>query len=79
MPPFFHGDAPARTRKPAVRVGRARYPRALRWAFAMQYPIWLLGVVQVLRYRRRARAALAERDPATYAGLRRGIVLVPAG
>jgi MFS family permease len=52
---------------------------AFRWAFAMQYPIWLLGVVQVLRYRRRARAALAERDPAAYAALRRGVALVPAG
>ena len=52
---------------------------AFRWAFAMQYPIWLLGVVQVLRYRRRARAALAERDPVAYAALRRGVALVPAG
>lgn len=26
-----------------------------RWAFAVQYPIWLLGVVQVVRYRARAR------------------------
>jgi hypothetical protein len=26
-----------------------------RWAFAVQYPIWLLGAVQVIRYRARAR------------------------
>ncbi|GAA4198060.1 MFS transporter [Microbispora amethystogenes] len=26
-----------------------------RWAFAVQYPIWLLGAVQVMRYRTRAR------------------------
>jgi sugar phosphate permease len=51
---------------------------AFRWAFAMQYPIWLIGVTQVLRYRRRARAALAERDPAAYDALRRGVALVPA-
>jgi sugar phosphate permease len=51
---------------------------AFRWAFVMQYPVWLLGVVQVLRYRRRARAALAERDPAAYDALRQGIALVPA-
>ena len=49
-----------------------------RWAFAMQYPIWLLGVVQVLRYRRRARAALAERDPVAYAALRRGVAQLRA-
>ena len=52
---------------------------AFRWAFATQYPIWLLGIVQVLRYRRRARAALADRDPAAYDALRRGVAIVPAG
>ncbi|WP_311932077.1 MFS transporter [Microbispora sp. H11081] len=34
-----------------------------RWAFAVQYPIWLLGAVQVIRYRARARRA-ALRTPA---------------
>lgn len=52
---------------------------AYRWAFAMQYPVWLIGVAQVLRYRRRARSALAERDPAAYDALRHGVALVPAG
>jgi len=28
---------------------------ALRWAFVVQYPLWLLGAWQILRYRRRAR------------------------
>jgi hypothetical protein len=51
---------------------------AYRWAFAMQYPVWLIGVAQVLRYRRRARSALAERDPAAYDAWRRGVALVPA-
>ena len=38
--------------------GSASYPpEAFTWAFAVQYPIWALGVVQVLRYRRRARRA----------------------
>ncbi|GAA2851133.1 MFS transporter [Streptosporangium fragile] len=31
---------------------------AFRWAFAMQYPIWALGAVQVLRYRGKARRLL---------------------
>ncbi|MFC4058550.1 nitrate/nitrite transporter [Planomonospora corallina] len=32
---------------------------AFRWAFAVQYPFWLLGAVQVLRYRTITRRALA--------------------
>src|SRR6266511_4202010 len=32
-------------------------PEAFRWAFAVQYPIWAVGVVQILRHRRRARRA----------------------
>lgn len=32
-------------------------PEAFNWAFAVQYPIWALGVVQVLRHRRKARRA----------------------
>lgn len=45
---------------------------AYRWAFATQYPVWLLGSVQVLRWRRRVRRLLAERDPAAFAALRAG-------
>ena len=48
---------------------------AFRWAFAAQFPVWLLGTVQVLRWRRRARARLAERDPTALAALRGGRVL----
>ncbi|GGL03629.1 MFS transporter [Sphaerisporangium melleum] len=33
---------------------------AYRWAFAVQYPIWAIGAVQVLRYRRKARRLVAE-------------------
>ena len=35
---------------------------AFRWAFLVQYPLWLLGAVQIVRYRRRARHA--DRGPA---------------
>ncbi len=53
--------------------GTAAYTTgAFRWAFAAQFPVWLLGGVQVLRWRRRARALLAERDPEAFAALRRG-------
>jgi MFS family permease len=31
---------------------------AFRWAFTLQYPLWTLGVVQVLRHRRAARRGL---------------------
>ncbi|WP_433371011.1 MFS transporter [Streptosporangium sp. CA-115845] len=34
-------------------------PEAFRWAFATQYPIWALGVVQVIRYRGKARRLLS--------------------
>jgi len=54
--------------------GAASYTTgAFRWAFAAQFPIWALGGVQVLRWRRRARARLAERDPHAYAVLRAGL------
>jgi len=57
---------------PALGGARAD---ALRWAFVAQYPIWILGTVQLLRYRRRARRGLAERDPEAYDALRRGEVM----
>jgi MFS family permease len=34
---------------------------ALRWAFLVQYPLWALGAVQILRHRRRARRAYGGR------------------
>jgi hypothetical protein len=30
---------------------------AMRWAFLVQYPLWIAGAAQILRYRRRARRA----------------------
>ncbi|NJC70273.1 MFS transporter [Planosporangium thailandense] len=45
---------------------------AFRWAFAVQYVVWGIGAVQVVRYRNAARRALAERDPEGFAALRRG-------
>ena len=52
---------------------------AFKWAFATQYPLWALGAVQTLRYRRRVERLLAERDPEALAALRRGVHLPPAG
>jgi predicted MFS family arabinose efflux permease len=37
---------------------------AFRWAFALQYLLWTVGIVQVLRYRNSARRLMAERDQA---------------
>lgn len=45
---------------------------AFRWAFATLVPLWLVGAGQVWRWRRRARALMAERDPTAYAVLRAG-------
>jgi MFS family permease len=41
-------------------------PAAFRWAFLIQYPLWALGAVQIVRYRRKARRAYGGR-PATVA------------
>lgn len=52
--------------------GGAGYPlSAFRWAFALQYLLWTLGAVQVLRYRNTARRLMAERDPEALALMRR--------
>jgi MFS family permease len=50
---------------------------AFKWAFATQYLLWALGIVQTLRYRWRTLRRLAERDPEAYAALRRGVHLSP--
>jgi hypothetical protein len=50
---------------------------AFKWAFATQYPLWAIGIVQTLRWRRRTERLLAERDPESLAALRRGIHLPP--
>jgi predicted MFS family arabinose efflux permease len=41
-----------------------------KWAFAVQYLLWLIGTTQILRYRRRARATLARYNPDVYDALR---------
>ncbi len=46
--------------------------QAYRWAFATQFPVWLLGGAQVLRWRRRALQQLAQRDPVAFAALKAG-------
>ncbi|MEO7447824.1 MAG: MFS transporter [Humibacillus sp.] len=45
---------------------------AFRVAMTVQYPVWALGLVQILRYRRRARQAAWEADPEAYAAMRAG-------
>jgi predicted MFS family arabinose efflux permease len=41
-----------------------------KWALAFQYLLWGIGTVQILRYRRRARATLARYNPEIYEALR---------
>ena len=50
---------------------------SFKWAFAVQYLLWAIGIVQTLRYRRRTLRALIESDPDAYAALRRGVHLSP--
>ncbi|MET3962257.1 sugar phosphate permease [Marmoricola sp. OAE513] len=38
-------------------------PDAFRWAMSFQYVLWTIGVVQIWRYRRRARERLRRDDP----------------
>jgi len=46
-----------------------------KWAFAFQYLLWAVGTVQILRYRRRARATLARYNPDVYDALRANRVI----
>jgi MFS family permease len=50
---------------------------AFKWAFATQYVLWAVGIVQTLRYRRRVERLLAKRDPKALEALRRGVPLPP--
>ena len=45
---------------------------AFRVAMTVQYPVWALGIVQVLRYRHKARRAALEADPEAYAAMQAG-------
>ncbi|WP_232680231.1 nitrate/nitrite transporter [Nocardioides sp. R-C-SC26] len=49
-------------------TGQTSYePDAFRWAMAVHYPLWALGLTQIWRYRRRARAVI---DRAELEGIR---------
>jgi len=48
-------------------------------AMAVQYPFWALGVVQVLRYRRRGLAHLARVHPGSVEQMRAGQPFVHPG
>nr|MDT0659302.1 MFS transporter [Micromonospora sp. DSM 115978] len=41
--------------------GEAYAPDSFRWAFLVQYPLWAIGALQIVRYRRRARRAYDNR------------------
>ena len=49
-----------------------------KWAFAVQYLLWAVGSMQILRYRRKARATLARYNPEVYEALRANKV-IPLG
>ena len=59
-------------------AGTGHYPlSAFRWALALQYPLWTVGAIQVLRWRRATKHRMAKRDPEALAALRRGVVILP--
>ncbi|GAB3053644.1 MFS transporter [Intrasporangium mesophilum] len=45
---------------------------SFRAAMLVQYPVWALGLVQILRYRRKARRYALEADPQGYAAMQAG-------
>jgi sugar phosphate permease len=45
---------------------------SFRLAMTVQYPVWALGIVQVLRYRHKARRAALVADPDAYAAMQAG-------
>jgi MFS family permease len=60
-------------------AGAAGHPlSAFRWAFALQYLLWAVGAVQVVRYRNATRRRLAEEDPERLAAMRAGVTVLPA-
>jgi sugar phosphate permease len=50
---------------------------SFRIAMSAQYLVWTLGVVQILRYRHKARQGLKDSDPDAYAALRSGQSIIP--
>jgi MFS family permease len=56
-------------------AGGSHQLSAFRWAFALQYVLWAVGAVQVLRYRNAARRRMS---PGDLIALRRGVLPVPA-
>lgn len=44
---------------------------AFRWAMSFQYVLWTIGLIQIWRYRRRARARLRTDDPGLWAEMSR--------
>jgi sugar phosphate permease len=50
-----------------------------RWAMAVQYPVWILGIVEILRYRRKAIAHLRREHPGAVETMKRGEPFVHPG
>ena len=47
-------------------------PDAFRWAMSFQYVLWAIGLVQIWRYRVKARARLKVDDPESWAAQQTG-------
>jgi hypothetical protein len=45
---------------------------SFRVAMSVQYVVWVFGLVQILRFRRKARAAVRRNQPDLYAAMRPG-------
>ena len=51
---------------------------SFRAAMSVQYIVWTIGAVQILRYRRLVRRDMRENRPEAYAALRAGEVQLPS-
>ena len=50
---------------------------SFRAAMSVQYVVWAIGVVQIVRFRRLVRRDLRENNPEVYAALRAGETQLP--
>lgn len=56
----------------ALSPGAGYSAHAFTWAMSVQYVLWAVGLVQIVRYRRRVRAFVAVDDPDGFAAMRAG-------
>ena len=72
-----HGDRAGAPDPDARRITRLHHRGRSNGRSRPNTPLWVVGIIQTLRYRRRTIRQLRERDPAAFAAYRRGVHLLP--